>query len=150
MSIKQIIQESINRNPVGLKEALDEELRARVALALEAKMNDENSELNENKIIKDLGHGIKISIDTDKSITISDRTAPGGSQMVVLEPKQAKEILSLVKANKPVKAHNLGGGIKITIDSDMSMVIGDSSAPGGRQMVVLEPSQVKEIVKLAK
>jgi hypothetical protein len=44
MSIKQIIQESINRNPVGLKEALDEELRARVALALEAKMEDEDLE----------------------------------------------------------------------------------------------------------
>jgi hypothetical protein len=148
VSIKQIIQESINKNPVGLKEALEEELRTRVALALEAKMTEE--ELEENKVIKDLGQGIKISIDTDKSIIISDRTAPGGRQMVVLEPSQAKEMLSLVKANKSVKAHSLGSGIKITIDADGSAVISDSSAPGGRQMVVLEPIQVKEIVKLAR
>lgn len=38
MPIQQIIQESINKNPLGLKEALEEELRARIALALEAKL----------------------------------------------------------------------------------------------------------------
>lgn len=37
MSIKQIIKESMEKNPLGLKEALEEELRSRVALALEAK-----------------------------------------------------------------------------------------------------------------
>jgi hypothetical protein len=44
MSIKQIIQESINKNPVGLKEALEEELRSRVAEALEEMMSEEVGE----------------------------------------------------------------------------------------------------------
>jgi hypothetical protein len=44
MSVKQIIQESISKNPIGLKEALAEELRSRVAFAIEAKMNEEIEE----------------------------------------------------------------------------------------------------------
>ena len=40
MSVQKIIQESINMNPLEMKEAIAEELRARVALALEAKMKD--------------------------------------------------------------------------------------------------------------
>lgn len=51
--MQKIIQESVNKNPLGIKEALEEELRARVALALEAKMSemhddeDEDDELDE-------------------------------------------------------------------------------------------------------
>ena len=44
MSIQKIIQEAINRNPRDLKEALTEELRGRMALALEAKMSDEEDD----------------------------------------------------------------------------------------------------------
>jgi hypothetical protein len=44
--IKQIIKEAMDRNPIGLKEALEEELRARIALALEAKMENDD-ELDE-------------------------------------------------------------------------------------------------------
>lgn len=40
MSTQRIIQESINKNPLGLKEALEEELRARVAEAISAKMEE--------------------------------------------------------------------------------------------------------------
>jgi len=48
MSVKQIIQESIEKNPLGLKEALQEELSNRIRLALEAKMNeDENNDNDE-------------------------------------------------------------------------------------------------------
>ena len=47
MSIKQIIQESINKNPVGLKEALEEELRARVQLALEAKVAESDHDMED-------------------------------------------------------------------------------------------------------
>ena len=42
MSVQKIIQESINMNPLEMKEAIVEELRARVALALEAMMKDED------------------------------------------------------------------------------------------------------------
>lgn len=40
MSIQKIIQESINKNPLKVKEALAEELRNRVAEALTAKMEE--------------------------------------------------------------------------------------------------------------
>jgi hypothetical protein len=46
--VKQIIKEAMNQNPLGLKEAVEAELRARVALALEAKM-EESVELEEAK-----------------------------------------------------------------------------------------------------
>lgn len=47
MTIKAIIKESISRNPTGLREALEEELRARIAVVLEAKkesMSDEDED----------------------------------------------------------------------------------------------------------
>jgi hypothetical protein len=48
MSVQRIIQESIEKNPLGLKEAFAEELSNRIRLALEAKMNeDEEEDLDE-------------------------------------------------------------------------------------------------------
>jgi len=47
MSIEKIIQESINKNPLSMKEALEEELRNRLALALEEKMADMAENLDE-------------------------------------------------------------------------------------------------------
>ena len=47
--VKQIIKEAMEQNPLGLKEAVAEELRARIALALEAKM-EESVELEEAKV----------------------------------------------------------------------------------------------------
>jgi hypothetical protein len=44
MSIQKIIQESINGNPLEMKESLAEELRDRIRLALEAKMDEDMSE----------------------------------------------------------------------------------------------------------
>jgi NH3-dependent NAD+ synthetase len=44
MSLKQIIQESMDRNPLGVKEALEAELQERVRLALEAKMSEPEDE----------------------------------------------------------------------------------------------------------
>ena len=53
MSIEKIIQESINKNPLGMKEALEEELRNRLALALEAKMK-EDEDMDESFDLSDL------------------------------------------------------------------------------------------------
>ena len=44
MSVEKIIQETINKNPLGMKEALEDELKERIRLALEAsdeEMDDE-------------------------------------------------------------------------------------------------------------
>ena len=40
MSIRDIIQHSVNKNPLGMKEALEEEMRERIALAIQAKMTE--------------------------------------------------------------------------------------------------------------
>lgn len=47
MSVQKIIQEAINKNPRDLKEALESELRGRIRLALEAKMEDDEEEDDE-------------------------------------------------------------------------------------------------------
>ena len=44
MSIQDIIKHAVEKNPLAMKEALDEELRSRVALAIEAKMMDDEDE----------------------------------------------------------------------------------------------------------
>lgn len=41
---KKIIAESINRNPIGVKEALSEELRNRVSIILERKLNEKDDD----------------------------------------------------------------------------------------------------------
>ncbi len=40
MSIRDIIEHSVNKNPLGMKEALEEEMRERIALAIQAKMTE--------------------------------------------------------------------------------------------------------------
>jgi hypothetical protein len=40
MSVKEIIKESMDRNPVSMKEHIAEELSKRVAVVLEAKMKE--------------------------------------------------------------------------------------------------------------
>lgn len=44
MSVQKILEESINKNPLGMKEALEEELRNRIRLALEAMMKDKEED----------------------------------------------------------------------------------------------------------
>ena len=44
MPVQKIIQESLGRNPLAMKEALEEELRSRIAAALESKINESNDE----------------------------------------------------------------------------------------------------------
>jgi hypothetical protein len=48
MSIQKIIQESINGNPLEMKEILESELRDRIRLALEAKMSDDEEDEDED------------------------------------------------------------------------------------------------------
>ena len=150
--VKQIIKEAIEQNPIGLKEAVGVELMSRLQLALEAKkgsMKDLGETFDLQETVKDLGQGIRINVDSDKSMVIGDRTAPGGHQMVVLEPIEVENMISLAKANRPVVGSKLGRGAKMTIEKDGDVVI-SAAAPGGRQMVVLTAKQVQEILELVK
>ena len=48
--VKQIIKEAMDKNPLGLKEAVAEELQKRVTLALEAKMKKMKEEDDEEEM----------------------------------------------------------------------------------------------------
>lgn len=47
MSVTDIIKHSVDKNPLAMKEALEAELAARIRLALEAKMSDDEDEEDE-------------------------------------------------------------------------------------------------------
>jgi len=65
--VKQIIKEAMDKNPIGLKKALEEELKARVALALEAKKDDmENDEDEEDEEEDEEENLDEASVDHDK------------------------------------------------------------------------------------
>lgn len=44
MSVKTLVQEAMNKNALGFETTLKEELRARIGLALEAKMKDKDED----------------------------------------------------------------------------------------------------------
>ena len=41
MSVNKIVAETINKNPLAVKEALEDEMKARIRLALESIINEE-------------------------------------------------------------------------------------------------------------
>lgn len=49
MSIAEIIQYSLEKNPIAMKEALDEEMKSRIAAAIEEKMIGDMSEDTEEE-----------------------------------------------------------------------------------------------------
>jgi hypothetical protein len=53
MSVQKIIQEAVNENPLGLKEALEEELRARVSEAIAVKMEATDTQMGTIAVTSD-------------------------------------------------------------------------------------------------
>lgn len=51
--VKQIIKEAMDKNPLGLKEAVEAELQKRVTLALEAKMKEQEMEMDDEDEMDD-------------------------------------------------------------------------------------------------
>lgn len=64
MTVKTLIQEAINKNALGFEQSLKEELRNRVALALEAKMKskDEEGEEESDDTVKESAQLDEISL----------------------------------------------------------------------------------------
>ena len=70
MSVQKIIKESMDKNPLNLKEALQEELKTRMSLALEAKMKEmeDEDELHESKdYIDSNASGLESQVSKDLS-----------------------------------------------------------------------------------
>lgn len=95
MSIEKIIQESINKNPLGMKEALEEELRNRLALALEAKMKKESDD-EEDMDDED-------EEDMDESFDLSDLTLEELEDFMVSEDFDQLDEISKDLARRYIK-----------------------------------------------
>jgi ribosomal protein L21E len=80
--VKKIIKEAMEKNPLGLKEAVAEELRARIALALEAKM-EESFDLEEEFKV---GDRVKV-----KTSGLSKETATGHKKYIGKVGKVVKD-----------------------------------------------------------
>ena len=80
MSIQKIIQEAINKSPRDLKEALEEELRGRIALALEAKMKDDEEDDDSSEEDEDMKEEAE-QIDELKKSTLASYTRKAASSM---------------------------------------------------------------------
>ena len=100
MSIQKIIQELINKNPLEMKEAIAEELRARVALALEAKMKDhEEDEDDEDDDMKE-------------SFDLSNYTVEELEDFMVSEEFEQLDELSKKKLGNYIKAASADASLK--------------------------------------
>lgn len=95
MSIKKIVQEAINENPLKLKAAFEEEIEGRISLALEAKMKkmkemDDEDEDDEDEDDKDeddeeldeaKSPGLKYSVlDTNKVDIVATRLTKAAAE----------------------------------------------------------------------
>ena len=104
MSIQKIIQEAIEKSPLGVKEAVQEELRSRIALALEAKMNEEEVELDEvTGANSDQAFDLKKKAEAHKSAMLKHRDNPGADS----HEKFLKARTSFINAHKKLKALDL-------------------------------------------
>ncbi len=109
MSIKQIIQESINKNPVGLKEALEEELRTRVALALEAKMNDEEDDMEDEE-------------DEDEELAEATTVVYRNKETGEIWSKDFDDVIAAQRAYQMYKTRDYASNVKIGSPDRMKLV----------------------------
>lgn len=116
MSIEKIIQESVNKNPLAMKEALEEELRGRLALALEAKMKKESDDED------DMDDEDEDEEDMDESSDLSDLTLEELEDFMVSEDfDQLDEISKSTIASYVKKAGGAGKqGLAHAVKSQMA------------------------------
>ena len=123
MSVKRIIQESIDKNPLGVKEALEEALQDRVRAALEEKYkkmameSDEDDEDDEDDDDED-----DEDEDMDESFDLSDYTVEELEDFMVSEDfDQLDEISKKTLASYVKKAGGAGKeGLAHAVKSQMS------------------------------
>jgi hypothetical protein len=139
MSLQKIIKESVEKNPLGLKEALEEELRNRVALALEAKMkeeddyDDEDDDDDEDEVDEEAQPKWKVKIGK-KTYTVTARnTAEANKKASALAKKEGNSGAPsgpIVKVQEEVELDEGTNILKkrgnmslVTNDDDESLVV---------------------------
>lgn len=101
MTVKTLIQEAMNKNALGFEAALKEELRARMALALEAKMNgdDDEDEQDDENDVDD-----RVEINPEDGEDDDDEEKEVENAKMRNESRQLDEISSKLAAKYSVKA----------------------------------------------
>lgn len=105
--VKQIIKEAMDRNPIGLKEALEEELRSRIALALEAKMKKEEDEMDDEDEDEDMEESFDLSdytVEELKDFMMSEDF----EQLDEISKKKLASYIKKAKTDVAGKAYQLG------------------------------------------
>ena len=105
MSLKNIIQESLNKNPMGLKEALTEELRARVAVVLESMISEKSDDKFDTEFKK--------PYDADSEGEYDDEDGKKSMKKSSKKDKKDKEEMEEAAHDDAVKAFLAKGG-KVT------------------------------------
>jgi hypothetical protein len=124
MSVQEIIQHAIDKNPLALKEALEEELRGRVALALEAKMSEQEEEDEEDEDEEE-DEGMKESFD------LSDLTLEELEDFMMSEGifgkigKAVSSIPGAVRISKHVKSGDID-----SLHREITQIASKSANPG--------------------
>ena len=150
MSLQKIIKESVEKNPLGLKEALEEELRNRVSLALEAKMkeeddmdDDEDDDDDEDQLDeiskKTLGSYVKKAVDSRADASADKKDYKFGSPEYNMLKKTAqkrkagisKAVDRLAKESKNLDEVDMGQARSVQDRRDSS-----NSKSGNRYHVV--------------
>ena len=112
MSVREIIQHSLDKNPLAMKESLEEEMKARVAAAIEEKMNaamsgttDEDDEDEDDEDEDDDDHEDEDDEDEDmkESFDLSDYTIEELEDFMVSEEFDQLDEISKEKMGQYIK-----------------------------------------------
>ena len=109
--VKQIIKESIEKNPIGLKEAVEAELMERLRLALESKKKgyeDEYEELDESASVEDFMKLFKLKDEPEEGTRMNlagypfdfDGYEDGAVELTAVDSDAAKGLARELKKRK--------------------------------------------------
>lgn len=116
MTVKTLIQEAINKNALGFEQSLKEELRNRVALALEAKMKskdeDEEGEEESDDTVKESAQLDEISLKLAADYTLKASDASRNKDLPL--KKKDQRVTGVYTADQKVrKMHGLSSKAKV-------------------------------------
>lgn len=112
MSVKTLIQEAMNKNALGFEAALKEELRIRMGLALEAKMNGEDQDDEEDE---DEQEAPEDEVDVEPEDEDEDEQKDAENAKMKAESVQLDEISLRMASRYSVKASDASKHRKLPI-----------------------------------
>lgn len=108
MSVREIIQHSLDKNPLAMKEALEEEMKARIAVAIEEKMN---ASMEEEYDLEEAKDDDEDDDDMDESFDLSDLTLEELEDFMMSEDFEQLDEISQDTLRSYIKraSHSSGG-----------------------------------------